>query len=535
MRSLTRAVLTIAAASLLLAFALAEAGHAQDRYAIVIGVEDVPQPIGASVGAAGDARAVTEALEARGFSVRRLIDPDQGRIKRATYWLADQLSQAPGPAIGLVYFAGHGVQVNGRTYLFGTDARAVSSLNLSGTALAADFFTEQLSDFDHQVVIVIDAIAPASLLDDPFFDLTPGLRPFDPPAGGAVILSNLPDQRTGPRMSAPSVFARSFIDTIISADTTFSSALDRLVADMRNMTGGARTPWIRNDTPATFSLSPTMRGGFARRDTPSASRGIGAPPPVADRGSRPRSITAPVEEAVIIEEQANEIHEVRVFFGTDRVLDYSDREPRFTNRDSPLLTFGVADVTLPPNHKPGEIETPRWWRFEFTADPEKHVVFEGFEVRDENTFFAEVRRAVAESNGRQAFVFVHGFNTSFRAAAMRTAQLHHDLKFDGAPIFYSWPSRGSALAYAADATAADRTVRRLKEFLLLVSARTGARKIHLIGHSMGNRAMVKALEEIGEDLRSDGRDAPFNEIIMSAPDIDRTEFVELAEEILPTA
>ena len=46
-------------------------------------------------------------------------------------------------------------------------------------------------------------------------------------------------------------------------------------------------------------------------------------------------------------------------------------------------------------------------------------------------------------------VFIHGFNVPFEDAIYRTAQLAHDLDFDGAPILYSWPSRGTMLGYVA--------------------------------------------------------------------------------------
>ena len=42
-----------------------------------------------------------------------------------------------------------------------------------------------------------------------------------------------------------------------------------------------------------------------------------------------------------------------------------------------------------------------------------------------------------------ALVFVHGFNTSFEHALYRTAQIAYNIKFDGAPFLYSWPSKGA--------------------------------------------------------------------------------------------
>ncbi len=45
-------------------------------------------------------------------------------------------------------------------------------------------------------------------------------------------------------------------------------------------------------------------------------------------------------------------------------------------------------------------------------------------------------RALAESANYKdhAFIFVHGYNTSFDYAIYRTAQIAYDLKFDGAAV-----------------------------------------------------------------------------------------------------
>ena len=120
---------------------------------------------------------------------------------------------------------------------------------------------------------------------------------------------------------------------------------------------------------------------------------------------------------------------------------------------------------------------------------------------------------------------------------MRTAQLDHDLNFDGAPIFYSWSSRAelNPLAYAADGTAAEQTVPQLAKFLQLVADRTGAERIHVIAHSMGNRALVAALAEIEQSAPHGANRRPFHQIVLAAPDIDRVVFQRLAAHIQKSA
>ena len=139
-----------------------------------------------------------------------------------------------------------------------------------------------------------------------------------------------------------------------------------------------------------------------------------------------------------------------------------------------------------------------------------------------DAFFTALRDRVEASSKKEAFVFVHGFNTTFDEAAYRTAQLAHDLKFEGAPIFYSWPSQGGLLEYAIDETNVVWTVPHLKEFLVGVARHSGANAVHLVAHSMGNRALTSALQLLSYELRDEP--AMFREVVLTAPDIDAEVF-----------
>jgi esterase/lipase superfamily enzyme len=137
---------------------------------------------------------------------------------------------------------------------------------------------------------------------------------------------------------------------------------------------------------------------------------------------------------------------------------------------------------------------------------------------------------VSATKEKKAFVFVHGFDVTFEDAARRTAQLAYDLKFQGVPIFYSWPSRGELAGYPADEATIDWVKPHLKQFLEEVAARSNATSIYLIAHSMGNRALTGALQDIATEKRSNP--VPhFREVVLAAPDIDADVFRQLAASI----
>jgi esterase/lipase superfamily enzyme len=125
-----------------------------------------------------------------------------------------------------------------------------------------------------------------------------------------------------------------------------------------------------------------------------------------------------------------------------------------------------------------------------------------------------------------ALLFIHGYNVTFANACARTAQLAYDLGFGGAPIMWSWPSSGEIADYFKDETDNEWSTGHLREFLVRVARQSGARRVHVIAHSMGTRLLMNtALRILSDpDLRPQVR---FSNLILAAPDIDRDLFVEL--------
>ncbi len=212
---------------------------------------------------------------------------------------------------------------------------------------------------------------------------------------------------------------------------------------------------------------------------------------------------------------------VSIFYATHRLPTGSTLPSAFYGGERGPLVYGQATVSVPKNRPVGEIPVPSVFSLEFRPDPEKHFILTSVApLNSRDGFLSAVSGAVAGSKRKEVFVFIHGFNESFEDGAFRTAQLAADLKIDGAPILYSWPSRASLLAYAADGrqTEDQAMIADLQGFLRDVATRTGATRVNVVAHSMGNRLLVRALS--GMALT-----APiFDEVIMAAPDVGVDEF-----------
>ncbi|QDZ00135.1 alpha/beta hydrolase [Nitratireductor mangrovi] len=223
--------------------------------------------------------------------------------------------------------------------------------------------------------------------------------------------------------------------------------------------------------------------------------------------------------------------EVKVYYATDRARSGSEDPNEFYGGQRGELEMGTAIVSIPDVHRPGQIEKPTWWTFQFREDPERHIVLHSVTPKSGDDVFAEMRAQTEEMESKEAFVFVHGFNVPFNEAAQRTAQMAHDMNFDGLPVLYSWPSRASVMSYIADTAVVNLSGRRLSHFLEDLVARSGATRIHLIAHSMGNRAMTDALELFA--LRYQGPRPAFDQVLFTAPDLDAGLFAEMMKTIRP--
>lgn len=82
---------------------------------------------------------------------------------------------------------------------------------------------------------------------------------------------------------------------------------------------------------------------------------------------------------------------------------------------------------------------------------------------------------------------------TFDDALRRGAQLARDLNYDSSLFVFSWPSKGRPWRYGTDRGSANKAAASLATFLEMVGAASGAAKIHIIAHSMGNRVLLAAL------------------------------------------
>ena len=199
-------------------------------------------------------------------------------------------------------------------------------------------------------------------------------------------------------------------------------------------------------------------------------------------------------------------------------IEYASRRPPST---------GIVTVNIPVGHQKGIVERP-WSVFtvELKENVEKHVMLVSVRPQSKETLLGQLDGALREQG--TAFVYVHGYYNSFADAARKTAQLAADLNI-GVPVMFSWASQDRFWGYFDDQESSRDAIDYLADFLDDIQARTSAKKIHLVAHSMGTEVLTQALKIIANRNAGDARARHFAETILAAPDVDTGVFISAVE------
>ena len=217
---------------------------------------------------------------------------------------------------------------------------------------------------------------------------------------------------------------------------------------------------------------------------------------------------------------------VDILYATDRKKNTkkTDWENYYTGERG-KLQYGITEVSIPKTHRLGKMERPKdWWIWQEKEKLGKHVMIIKLDSINEKTFLNFLKSKLTHVEKKDILIFIHGFNVTFAESIRRTAQISYDLKFKGVPMAYSWPSQGDVDSYMRDESSIQYTVPHLLTFLQTIIENRKDANIHIIGHSMGTRALTYALKEISYIYPNKH---VFKNIILAAPDIDKDVFLGL--------
>lgn len=155
------------------------------------------------------------------------------------------------------------------------------------------------------------------------------------------------------------------------------------------------------------------------------------------------------------------------------------------------------------------------------AVPGKHFVMTDSQGLGDRTGFRTALRdrlTALPPAQRDITIYVHGYNNAFADGVFRTAQLVHDFELHGLALHYSWPSIAHPLGYSHDRDSLLFARDGLEDMLRDV-ARSGARNVVIVGHSLGAMLVMEVLRQM--DIAEPGLpDRILDGVVLISPDID---------------
>ena len=231
--------------------------QAEPRIALVIGNSHYGSDIGSLPNPVNDAGLMAQALQQTGFTVIKVTDADQKKMKRAIAEFGDKLSTAGPTATGLFFYAGHGLQVNGTNYLVPVGAEIDKPADVDLESVSADTVLQQMEFAGSRVnIVVLDACRnnPLQRGLQVMRGITRGLAPMDSSSaqGTFIAYSTAPGNVAADGSGTNSPYTKALAKNIVQPGIGIEEAFRQVRADVMSATGGKQIPWDSSSLTAPF-------------------------------------------------------------------------------------------------------------------------------------------------------------------------------------------------------------------------------------------------------------------------------------------
>jgi hypothetical protein len=222
-----------------------------DRLALIIGngayqTSPLKNPI-------NDAEDMAETLKKLGFKVILKRDADQRTMEDTIRFFGRQLRDGD---VGLFYFAGHGVQVDGRNYLMPVDAKIESESDVKYEAVDAGRILGKMEDAENRLNIVILDACRNNPYARAFRSNQNGLARMDAPTGSLIAYSTAPGEVAADGPERNGIFTKHLIQHMLEPNLPIEQVLKRVRINVANETNGRQIPWESSSLMGDFYFNP---------------------------------------------------------------------------------------------------------------------------------------------------------------------------------------------------------------------------------------------------------------------------------------
>jgi formylglycine-generating enzyme required for sulfatase activity len=227
------------------------AGAGSSRNALVVG-NNAYEHARALRNPQNDAAAMAAALRKLGFEVIHRSDADLKSMRGALREFIDRLPAEPDPeSVALVYFAGHGVQIDGKNYLIPVDAEMARDYEVSDETLSMNSIMEGLESAGAGLnLLILDCCR-----NNPFSRSWRGSRstsssglamPKAAPQGMFVAFSTSPGDVAEDGEGDHSPYTEALLRHLPSPGKPFEEVFKAVGGEVAGKTAGEQEPWFNS-------------------------------------------------------------------------------------------------------------------------------------------------------------------------------------------------------------------------------------------------------------------------------------------------
>lgn len=239
------------------------------RVALVIGNSAYPRaPLS---NPANDAKGMTEALKGLGFTVIEVRDGSKAQIFKAISGMRDSLRGKNG--VGMLYYAGHGLQVDARNYMVPVDAKLAGPGDVPAQTVDVNDVIEAFRAAGSRMnILVLDACR-----DNPFGGIVSGkgLAPLDAPTGTFLAYATAPGNvaSDGDAKSGNGLYTHFLLQELKKPTARIEDVFKRVRYSVRKASNGQQIPWESTSLEEDFQFHD---GRVTARPAPTAQSLVAA-------------------------------------------------------------------------------------------------------------------------------------------------------------------------------------------------------------------------------------------------------------------
>jgi formylglycine-generating enzyme required for sulfatase activity len=226
--------------SFLLLLSLAQSTYAQ-RYALVIGNSRYGADIGELKNPVNDASDMAALLKRKDFNVIKLINADKRQMKEAISRFTQHLSEKN--AVGLFFFAGHGVEVGGRNFLIPVNSNIQGEGDVEYEAIDAGRVMANMEYAGNNLNMVILDACRNNPFARSFRSASRGLARMDPPKGSLILYATSPGDVASDGNGRNGVFTQYLLKAIDTPGYTVEKVFKTTANQVYQATKKKQLPW----------------------------------------------------------------------------------------------------------------------------------------------------------------------------------------------------------------------------------------------------------------------------------------------------